>query len=714
MRKYIIYIVLSVVATVSCEQLPDNVKIYGVGCEIRETLLSCDSGTYDLKVYADGDFTATLPEEDTWVRFASDPMQRTLSGDSDMTITLEYDANRFSKRTAVLTLERGTNVFKFTISQESIIKDGVNLEQKIVSINSEAGRYSAKITTSVDVDKISFEVVYPDNKQKDWISGLCIINNFVAFDAQKNTSSEIRQAEVTVSYGSSKGTFLIRQYADGISIPESIDIVEVKALLGQSGEVTVDSPVMLKGLVINDHSEKNGAANRIISTEVPDRSLAEKTLYLQNEDGTSGIKVVFKESCAQLVSRYDLVGIDITGLVLRREDAPVRYSIENVPLSALTSSISAEAPMEKRMSLNDLNDDDIYTLVTIPDVQIPVSKGAYAPIDIRYVDLVAAYPMVIRDKDGGISHMMVNVDCSWSRDGKSLPKGSGKLTGVVVHEKCDNFENDGNIGDYQIRPVRKSEVMISEDASESFSTLMYEWGYCDYQGVNLVKNYTDDKELYPTYPLVENPLTSDAKFYCETNSSKVSLNLVNDFTHVGPYVYGGSITVETNGNGIYDYLGRSAHWRPYGAKNGVIYSKEGKQEWETSNGSAWCVTGWSASQYWCAEFPTADLTSENSPLNITFGTMNHLKKENAIRNWKVQWSSDKEEWNDVASYTVPDFAVDANRKVSQLPGTKFITVNLPDETLGLEKVYVRLVPTDNSYTSSIYNAINYFAIRYNN
>ena len=242
---------------------------------------------------------------------------------------------------------------------------------------------------------------------------------------------------------------------------------------------------------------------------------------------------------------------------------------------------------------------------------------------------------------------------------------------------------------------------------------MYEWGYCDYQGVNLVKNYTDDKDLYPTYPLVADPLTLDARFYCEKSGSKVALNLVNDFTHVGPYVYGGVITEEANGNGIYDFLGRSAHWRPYGAKNGVIYSKENKQEWETSNGSAWCAAGWSASQYWCAEFPTADLTSENSPLNITFGTMNHLKKENAIRNWKVQWSADKEDWKDVSAYTVPDFAVDANRKVSQLPGTKFITVNIPDEALGLEKVYVRLVPTDQSFTSSIYNAVNYFAIRHN-
>ena len=734
MRKYIIYMVLSVIAAVSCEQLPENVKIYGVGCEISETLLPCDAGTYQLKVYADGDFTAILPEEDTWVRFADAPEQRTLPGNSDMTLALEFDYNRFSKRTAVLRLERGTNVFKFTITQESIIKDGVNLEQKIVSIDSQAGQYSAKMITSADVDKISFETVYPDRKQKDWVSGLCIINNFIAFDAQANTSSEARQAEVVVRYGEWKGSFLIRQCAAGMSIPDKVEISEVKALLDMSGEVTIDAPMMMEGLVINDHSEKNGAANRIVTADVADRTLAEKTLYLQSKDGSAGIKVVFTESCAQMVSRYDRIGIDMTGLVLRREDAPVRYSIENVPLSAMISSVADEAPVQKVRTLAGLNDDDIYTLVTIPDVQIPVGKGSYAPIDIRHVDIVAAYPMVIRDKDGDISHMMVNVDCTWSRNGRrNLPKGSGTLTGVVVHEKCDNFEWDsvkenelvaggqkpeyitglGTIGDYQIRPVLEAEVMISEDASESFSTLMYEWGYCDYKGENLAKNYTDDKELYPTYPLVD-PLTSQARFYCEKDGQKQALNLVNDFTHVGPYTYGGSVTQKTNGNGIYDYLGRSAHWREYGAANGVIYSKENKQEWDTSNGSAWCVAGWDSSQYWCVEFSTEGLTAQNSPLNITFGTMNKLKTPNAIRDWKVQWSADKLDWKDVTTYTVPDFAVDTDKKVNQLPGTKFITVNIQDEILGLQKAYVRLVPTGQGLDLALYNAINYFAIRYNN
>jgi hypothetical protein len=53
-------------------------------------------------------------------------------------------------------------------------------------------------------------------------------------------------------------------------------------------------------------------------------------------------------------------------------------------------------------------------------------------------------------------------------------------------------------------------------------------------------------------------------------------------------------------------------------------------------------------------------------------------------------------------------------------------MNLPDTMLGHEKVYVRLIPasasvgTSSSYaggtkiSTSAYNAINYFAIRYNN
>ena len=733
MKRYIIYIALCLAAALSCEQLPDNVQIYGVGCKDKEAALGSDAGEYILEVFADGEFTATLEEDATWIRFASASEAREIALTGNATIGFSYDINRGIPRTAVLTLTRGTNVFEFSFTQEGILEGGITIEQKNISIPAEGGQFGAKVSTKLRAEDLTFEVEYNEKSSTDWISGIVLKNNFISLDVKPNVTDIIRHAVITVRSASGKGYIQVSQF-NASSAMEEIDVTGIKALLSSEGEYVIESHIVLSGVVVNDNLEKNGAENRLISADNQDMTYADRIVYVQNEEGTEGIKLIFSKSCADMVSRYDRISLDTYGLTLKREDNPVRYSISRIPTEALVATSAGDAPVEKVRTLGELTDSDIYTMVTIPNVEIPVRKGSFAPIDIRYINLMVAYPMVIRDKDGGTSHMMVNVDCPWSRDGKGLPKGSGELKGIVVHEKCDNFAWDvekenalvaggqnpsyitglGTIGDYQIRPVRKSEVMISEDPSESFSTLMYEWGYCDYLGVNLVKNYTDDMDLYPTFPLVEDPTTLDAKFYCEKDDSKVALNLVNDFTHVGPYVYGGVITEEANGNGIYDYLGRSAHWRPYGAKNGVIYSKEGKQEWDTSNGSAWCVTGWSKSQYWCAEFPTAELTEVNSPLNITFGTMNHLKKENAIRNWKIQWSEDKSDWRDVANYTVPDFAVDANRRVNQLPGTKFITVNLPDETLGLEKVYVRLVPTDEKYTSSIYNAINYFAVRYNN
>lgn len=728
MKKYFIYILLCLTAALSCEQLPDDVQIYGLGCKETEISLESNAGDYSLSVYADGDFKAELEEDATWLRFSESKDSCAMSYSGDTTIGLAFEVNRGLPRTTVLTLTRGTNVVEVTFVQDGIIDGGLLVEHKTISVPAEGGQFGAKVSTKLREDELSFEVEYKEVESTDWLTGIGLKNNFITFDIKANVTEIIRHAVITISHEDVKDYIQISQFNAGSNMQE-VQVADLKALLDSEGEYVVDSHLVLQGVVINDNLENNGAENRIISVDNSDMAYADRIIYVQSEDGNDGIKLIFSKSCSSLVGRYDRISLDTYGLTIKREDNPVRYSISRIPSEAVVETSSGDAPMAKIRTLNELVDNDIYTLVTIPEVEIPVSKGSFAPIDIRYINLISSYPMVIRDKDGGTSHMMVNVNCPWSRDGQGLPKGSGSVTGVIVHEKCDNFEWDsemektlissghqeayitglGTIGNYQIRPVRREEVNITEDSG--FSTLMYEWGYCDSLGVELAQNYKD-LNLYPTYPL-QDPLTSGALFYCQNSGVKVPLKLVNDFTHVGPYEFGGKITEASNGNGIYDYMGRSAHWRPYGAENGVIYSKENKAEWETSNGSAWCVSGWSANQYWCVEFPTVGLTADNSPLNLTFGTMNHLKKENAIRNWKVQCSVDMVNWKDVAEYTVPDFAVDKNKRVNQLPGTKFITVNLPDDMLGKEKVFVRLVPVGEKFTASLYNAINYVAIRHN-
>ena len=755
MKRYIIYIVLCLAAVISCEQMPDDVRIYGVGCRMSEVALGVDAGEYALEVFADGEFTASLDGQDTWIRFSGQGDARTVSGSGDMTLNVSYDINKGIPRTAVLTLTRGTNVFELSFNQDGILEGGIDIEQKNISVPSEGGQFGAKVITKLSEQDLSFEVTYKEEEEVDWISGVGLKNNFICFDVKANLSEVIRHAVIVIRHDGKDGYIQISQFYDGC-LTETVGVSGLKGLLDSEGTYEVGTHLVLKGVVINDNHEKNGAENRMISLEAQDLTYAERILFVQDEEGTDGVKLIFKEPCTDVVARFDRISVDLFGMTVTREDNPVRYSISGVPVSAIISTMAGDEIQPAPRTLETLSDDDLFTLVTIDQVQIPVRKGNYAPVDIRYVGTMVSYPMVIRSKGGATGHMMVNIDCPWSRDGKELPEGSGSITGVLVHETCDNFEWNpaeekklkaegvtssyitglGRVGDYQIRPLSKDDIRLSDNADESFSTLMYEWAYCDSLGVNLVNNYADTT-LYPTYPPVDDPMSLDAAFYCMEADEKIHLRLCNDFTHLGPYTFGGKITDPSNGNGIYDSKGRSAHWDPYGstATIGVLYSyyaKDAKNRWSEesnngsgSNGSAWCVPGWSENRYWCAEFSTADLTSANSPLNVTFGTMNHINAFGAPRHWAVECSADGQTWERVSTYTVPDFVNTASVRIYQLPGTKFITVSLPDALLGKQKAYVRLVPassatgTSSSYdggtkiTATSYNAVNYFAIRYN-
>ena len=124
------------------------------------------------------------------------------------------------------------------------------------------------------------------------------------------------------------------------------------------------------------------------------------------------------------------------------------------------------------------------------------------PVDLRYDDCMNKYPMPLRDKDGYSTFIMSNTSCAWARDGKGMPQGAGKVSGVVVHEKCDNFEWDqtkadamvaerlgldyvnglgelvnglGEIEKYQIRPIRKEDVALADSFEDGFSQIICEF-----------------------------------------------------------------------------------------------------------------------------------------------------------------------------------------------------------------------------------------------
>lgn len=742
MRK-VCYIIASALAVICCSPISDDTSIYELGPVSTELNVGYEGGECGTDILSNGEFTITIPEEITWIHFkSSEARSLTLSG--DVAVSFTVDINRSVPRKAEIVLLRGNNRALLTIVQDGLLQGGFELVQQGLSVEYGGGECGVRVNTLMKDSDLSYNVTYEQDSDLSWIGNIRLEGNFIRFSVAANLSATLlRHARVEVLYEGGKSVILVTQFSQGTEVMP-IAMNDFKALLDHDGSVVIDEHYIIDGVVVNDPSSLNGAENRIISVDIPDMDYKSRIIHLQSQDGLEGIKIEFRESCSGVLNRWSHISIDAKGLTLIRESDPLRYSLKDVPQSAIISSESGLELSPRQLDIASITAKDLYTFVKLPKVEIPVRKGPYMPIDIRYISVMTAYPMILRDGAGNQIHMMVNVDCPWSRDGMVMPRGQGSVTGVLVHEVCDNFEWNsvreeelkaggampdyisglGEFSSWQIRPMEKKDVALSDSFEDSLSEVLYEWAYCDSLGVNLVKNYNPETdELFPSYPLNENPMELDAKLYCAKSTGvKVKMGLCNDFTHLGPYTYGGVISTPANGNGVEDALGRSAHWRVYPSVPtiGVIYSGS---DWSQSNGAAWTASGWSTGQWWCAEFSTQGLSEAQGTVSVVFGTLNAINGYGAPRHWRAEYSLDGEQWYLLCTYTVPDFVRAASKKAYQLPGAKYIMFNLPEDVKSVEKAYVRLSPadkvagTDDTYdggaiSSSRYNALNYFSIRY--
>src|SRR5690606_36883777 len=144
----------------------------------------------------------------------------------------------------------------------------------------------------------------------------------------------------------------------------------------------------------------------------------------------------------------------------------------------------------KEKYMRDLTDDDIYTFVTLKDTEFPIRKGSFTPVNEGYSPLfnanrISKYPLLMRDINGNSMFLLTNLNTSYRRDGAMLPYGSGKIAGIVVHEKFTRFEYEdasneddyGNIGRYQLRHVSREDIKLAPAIENSFSALLTEYQY---------------------------------------------------------------------------------------------------------------------------------------------------------------------------------------------------------------------------------------------
>ncbi len=748
MKRYMILVLLSL-AALSCQDKLAQLDVVEFGAALMDEdsmPLGYKAGEFDIRVVSDGDYTAEITEGAQWLHFEGDAL--TYSGDSsDSRVTICYDANRTILRSGKIVLKRKHRKVEIEISQLGILSEDFSIDQQNLWVGAEGGFLSSKVLTLSGAEDVVIETEYVEEGHSQWVSQTRMENNYLKFNVAENMSSQARHAVIVVS---KKGTSLsgriqVGQAAAGAEY-DYVTLSELKAMIDTPGSIEIEENVVLKDIIVlNDNLEGNGAENKNITSIVQDLKVADRTLYVSDAAGTSGLRLDFNAGSELLIKRYDKIGLDLSGATLTWVEDPDRYVVSGLKAaSVMSNEVGSEGDVTVRQKkMSELVPSDVYTLVELTDCEIPIRKGPYAGIDARHYNLMNKYPMVIRDAEGSTMHMMVNTTCSWHRDGTAMPQGSGSITGIIVHEHCDNFEWDqekadamvsaglgldyvadlGHIGQYQIRPVSKNDIALDPDFENGFSKLVCEftYSYSDVVEQKLIPNYVDGV-LFSTDGEVRSQMTLQLKSGDKREIQTISTK--RDWSLLGPYK-DGEISDLSTGNGVYCY-GESAVWFNTSSQESLGRSQA---RIDKICGSAWNATGWSVNKYWQVNISTKGLTAaENAPMSIQLGAVNgYGDRVGGPRYWKMVYcTSESDAGTVIAEYTVPDFPQNGNRRLWHCPGHKYMSFNVPEniDIWDKDNVIIRMVPVntkaDNGDTyergtidANVDNAINYFAVRCN-
>jgi hypothetical protein len=411
----------------------------------------------------------------------------------------------------------------------------------------------------------------------------------------------------------------------------------------------------------------------------------------------------------------------------------------------------------KQKHFNELTDDDIFTYVTLKDVEFPVRKGSICPINEGYSiagksDRIAKFPLLVRDINGDSFYMYTNTVCTYRNDGTRVPQGSGNISGVIVHERFSRFEwkngmdlldmetdpELGNIGRYQIRHQTKSDIydQMQMDFKDSFSELLVEYRYWNPDIENGVQRPTYGDNGWFTHTYQKKYTGTEAKEYTE-EVYKQHMSAEVCFSYLGPIGLAGTMfganTGNVNGLGIVldsdkdRYNPEMSEW--VGEFNGTrqwlapeTSMADAEIPMRVANAGSGAGKGWCSSDCYCAfrslkwwdfdqnrgyawmlNFSTKGVSSK---LSMQISVLNSSQRFHSPRYWKAEWSevdsmdpSKDAQWHPIGEYTVPDISQWTGTLFSSVVGYKAINMDLPAELLGKDNVYIRLMPVNDLCSS---------------
>lgn len=498
----------------------------------------------------------------------------------------------------------------------------------------------------------------------DWIKDAALEEEGLSFTTLENSSGAPRQGTVTVSYTSgglsTAASYVVRQGAGKL-----LGFKELRSRVPG----TIRGNLLLEGFVVSDSESPNLCSSPQTGQFEFDRNENYRTAYLESTDGEYGLCLKFNEASDNSIPRWSKVQVSLDGAVLERTGSPSRYTLSGISAANFTIVDDGSAVPEKVKRISQLTDADIFTYVTLTDVEIMCKDGAYTNASEGYslndeLNAVSGTakprwdvaPLLCSDVSGDVIYMLTNAAAPWRRTGEDVvwgscvPQGSGNLGGIIVADDVVQVRW-GNVGRYQIRPLRVEEIALD---SMPFSNTICEWTWNGNMetlepdlGKGSIKKYDAATRFTwdynnPYLPTEDSPNGYDQK---ENRKGMVALGA----------------------------LCLTQKW------------------WDFTLGQG---------KYFDVEFTTAGLSGSNIVLGIVWGHGTSATAIAAPSHWKVLYSSDGgNSFSEVPSAGILKQRTCAwwnNPATSQdsTPGYTEHLVKLPQSCFGKSKVVVRLEAAD--------------------
>lgn len=465
-----------------------------------------------------------------------------------------------------------------------------------------------------------------------------------------------------------------------------------------AGEHPILSGVPIMELVVISECEsENAALNPNTSYQDVDITMARKVAYVQEPDGSKGMRLIFDAGAYNDLHRYDVITLDVNGGRLRVNEKTGSVTVAGLaPTAVITrrSGVEQDFPVKEKL-INELTDEDIYTMVTLKDVEFAFKDGAIINIKENYGQYVEKYHKdylkemnfrmdggrsMIRDSHGNAIGMSVNTLCDWRRDGDGVPQGSGKLTGVLTDEQMRRYGS--YTGRYLIRPLGRADINIDPKKKSSAWVMLTGCILDGFSGKQL-----DFEKAGPTEtPQVGDRIMGDtgAKSYLWTDSGS-KMRTTSDWNNLTSARQG----AVWNGAILFDGMARDWYkWNNMGqaeSVNSIFYEfsaakvKPGQQMqlcFEIAAGDINMVNSWGYPARWTVQCSIDGGEFITLPEACTGEDSFSLRP---LPCWCKKVNTGKYNKNFRTQY---DFCL----------GSQGHVFNLPEEAAGKEKILIRLMP----------------------